>query len=298
LFGIPDFRLEGDPYLSLEDERAKAGRLHEYGQTHSFSELVDFYYSITDDVPPDLAAKFVAYVHHAPARMKPILSALGPASSDKKLLDLGCATGGALVAGENFALRVGVDIALRWLVICQKRLDEIGIEAQLVCADVRELPFRPGQFSHIIANDLIEHVHRPNAALASSAAQLADGGKVYVSASNRWWPGPHPAVGIWGAGLMPKRLRSAVARKLKGIDVLRNVRFVSASRTKAWLRAEGLAIEECGPKRTSTAGMAMPTWKAALIETYCLASGIPGLRQLMVAVGPAFDVLAEKRDGV
>ncbi len=33
LFGIPDFRLQGDRYLSLEDERAKAARLHEFGQS-------------------------------------------------------------------------------------------------------------------------------------------------------------------------------------------------------------------------------------------------------------------------
>lgn len=297
LFGIPDFRLEGDLYLSLDDERAKAARLHEYAQNHSFAELVDYYYSITDDVPPDLASRFAAYVHQAPARMEPILAVLGPASADSKLLDLGCASGGAQIAGEKFAFQVGVDIALRWLVICQKRLDELGIAARLVCADVEALPFRPGQFSHIIANDLIENVDCPQSSLASAGTQLAIGGKLYVSASNRWWPGPHPAVGIWGAGLMPKRLRSVVARKLKGIDVLRNARFVSAARTRAWLCAEGLLIEECGPKRTSISGMAIPPAKAALIETYRFASGIPGLRQLMVVVGPAFEIVAEKQVG-
>ena len=32
LFGIPDFRLRGDRYLSLEDERAKAGKLHDFAR--------------------------------------------------------------------------------------------------------------------------------------------------------------------------------------------------------------------------------------------------------------------------
>ncbi len=51
LFGIPDFRLQGDRYLSLEDERAKASKLHAFAEDHDFRELVAFYYSITDDVP-------------------------------------------------------------------------------------------------------------------------------------------------------------------------------------------------------------------------------------------------------
>src|SRR5438128_310238 len=55
LFGIPDFRLRGDRYLSLEDERAKARRLYGFGQNASIEELVQFYYSITYDLPPRMA---------------------------------------------------------------------------------------------------------------------------------------------------------------------------------------------------------------------------------------------------
>src|SRR4051794_4271320 len=62
LFGIPDFRLLGDQYLSLDDERAKAGRLHEFGETRSLKDLVSFYYSITDDVPAHLEPVFTEYV--------------------------------------------------------------------------------------------------------------------------------------------------------------------------------------------------------------------------------------------
>ena len=55
-------RNRGDQYLSIEDERTKAGRLHEYAQGHDFASLVEYYYSITDDVTESLAAMFAAYV--------------------------------------------------------------------------------------------------------------------------------------------------------------------------------------------------------------------------------------------
>ena len=51
LFGIADFRLRSDRYLTLEQERDKARRLNEFAQTASFDELLAHYYEITDDVP-------------------------------------------------------------------------------------------------------------------------------------------------------------------------------------------------------------------------------------------------------
>jgi hypothetical protein len=35
---------------------------------------------------------------------------------------------------------VGVDVALRWLMVGQKRLQEAGVSATLVCASARHLP--------------------------------------------------------------------------------------------------------------------------------------------------------------
>src|SRR6516165_6502172 len=54
LFGIPDFRARSDRYLSLEEERDKARRLFEFGEHASFRELVQYYYSITSDLPDSM----------------------------------------------------------------------------------------------------------------------------------------------------------------------------------------------------------------------------------------------------
>ena len=121
LCGIADFRLAPDAYLSLADERAKALRLHEFAQGHTFDETVAEYYRITDDVPPDMALRFAAYVRAGVARGAGVLGRLGPAGGP--LLDVGCGAGGLVVAAAMTGQQVtGLDIALRWLVIAQKRL--------------------------------------------------------------------------------------------------------------------------------------------------------------------------------
>ncbi len=65
----------------------------------TFRQLVAFYYSITDDVPPHLEPRFTDYVLDAPARSLPALHSLAPGGGSS-LLDLGCGSGGALVAAE------------------------------------------------------------------------------------------------------------------------------------------------------------------------------------------------------
>lgn len=300
LFGIPDFRLTGDLYLDLADERAKARRLHEFAQSHSFAELVAFYYRITDDVPQSLTSKFSAYVIDAPARMRLVLEALAPPRGEDYLLDLGCGAGGALVAGEGYAGRVGVDIALRWLVICQKRLEELGIAAHLICADVEALPFERGRFSRVLANDLIEHARNPRHVVAGCAGQVAPCGQLYLSASNRRWVGPHPAVGIWAAGLMPGPIRSFVAQRLRGVDVLRHARFVSAAQVTRWLGDAGMRMIEVGPKQIGKPDPTLSRARAALVGAYRRATRMPRLRRAMAAAGPAFEIIASKssREGM
>ena len=139
LFGIPDFRLRSDKYLTLQQERDKAERLFEKSKELSFNELVEFYYQITDDVPIELSRRYTAYVLNAPFQAGPLIDSLEPNKSTV-LLDVGCGSGGLLQAANGiYVATIGVDIALRWLVIAKKRLDEAGVQSTLICADVENL---------------------------------------------------------------------------------------------------------------------------------------------------------------
>lgn len=296
LFGIPDFRLEGDRYLSLDEERAKAGRLHAFGQTHDFAALVTYYYSITDDVPDHLAATFTDYVVNAPARSRAATDALVGSEKAASLLDLGCGSGGALVAAsEAFQDRTGVDIALRWLVIARKRLEEVGSNVRLVCADAEALPFADRSFSHVLAVDLLENMRSPAAAIGAAAAVLKESGRMYVSSSNCRWIGPHPATGVWAAGLLPPMARSALLKRKHGIDILRAVSFVSPGSVRRMARVVGLRQIDAAPldfdeRQISHRSIVFK----AVARTYSKLTRMPFVRSVLLGAGPMFWILFTK----
>lgn len=294
--GIPDFRLSPDRYLSFEDERAKARKLSDFAATSDFVELVEYYYSITSDVPPELAPAFANYVHSAPQRAARILDAFGDTSGKPSLIDIGCGAGGALLAASGrFDPLVGVDIGLRWLVIARKRLDEAGTPALLICADAEALPFPDRSFTHAIAEDLIEHVRRPDQAIRAMAAILELGGKLWLSGNNRNWPGPHPAVGIWAAGMMPKRLRSWITRKIRGVDSFRNVGFVSPRSVIADARKAGLGVLHASA-RTLDAAPASGHSGALIwaVSIYNRILTMPLIRGWLLLFGPTFRIIFQR----
>ena len=296
LFGIPDFRLQGDRYLSLEDERAKAARLHEYAEHHDFGELVAFYYSITDDVPARLAPVYADYVLNGPARSAPAIKALSRGRNGGSLLDLGCGSGGALVAAAGlFQRRTGVDIALRWLVIARKRLDEAGVDARLVCADAEALPFPESSFDHVLAADLLENTRSHAAAIRCAASLLEEGGFMYVSSSNRHWLGPHPATGVWAAGLLPRRLHTGLLKRRNGVDILRAVSFVSPRSVKRMAKAAGLRQLCASPLSIDARRFAhRPPLFRAVARTYALLTKTPVFRSVLLAAGPVFHAMFVK----
>jgi len=159
-FGIPDFRLAPDPYISIDDEVAKIERLGIEGK--SFAELVRAYYSITPENPPDLHTRYMASMDSAVTRGAGILSKLRarfPATGAKTLIDIGCGTGGMTIAGtRTFRTVIGVDVALRWLVMGQQRIREAGVDAILVAANAEHLPFRSEVFDAAAGDAVVEHV--------------------------------------------------------------------------------------------------------------------------------------------
>ena len=56
--GIPDFRLDPDPYISPAEDRKRGKLLAEWGRERTYAELLDCYFSLAPDVPPDLAKRW------------------------------------------------------------------------------------------------------------------------------------------------------------------------------------------------------------------------------------------------
>jgi len=296
LFDIPDFRLRSDAYLSLADERAKAATLAAFGRTANFAALVDHYYAITDDVPASLAPVFAGYVHGASDRARLSLDRIGHDPEHGTLLDLGCGSGGALVAASGrYVSCTGVDVALRWLIIAQKRLAEAGIKARLVCANAEALPFPPAMFTHVLADDLIDNIRAPDAVLREAAAMMAEGGRLLLSAGNRRWIGPHPATGVWGAGLIPQRWRKARLERKHGFDLLRAISLQTPAALRRMAAQCGLQTIDVRPRQVDPSAMrGRSSTIRALAHAYRRISLTPVLRTLLTGFGPAFEILFSK----
>ena len=201
--GILDLRIAGDRYLSLDDDRDKARALA--ATEGGFEEALRAYWARTPEVPADLADRYVARALEGVARAQVHLDRAGVAGGT--LLDVGCGTGGLLVAAAaRGAEPVGVDVALRWLVIAARLLRQHGVEAQLIAADGAMLPFRHGSFDTVTSIEILEHAGDQRGLLHGCLDAAAPSGRAYVVTANRLSLAPEPTVGLWGVGWLPRRL--------------------------------------------------------------------------------------------
>lgn len=293
LCGIPDFRLAPDRYLGLEDERAKAARLHAYARDHSFAETLAEYYRITDDVSPVMARRFADYVIAGEMRGRAVLQQLAPV---RRLLDAGCGAGGLVVAAARAGVAVtGTDIALRWLVITAKRLEEAGLRAELVCADIARPPFHDAAFDRIAATDLFEHVPDLPQAAGAMLRLLAPGGALYATGANRHTLAVYPPAGLWGVGFLPAGPRRRYVTARRGIDTLR---FVSMQSPRSLARG----LQGAGFTAVRTAPMSVPADRAAalgapkrmLLGLYRFLRDVPVARAGLTQIGPVFEISARR----
>jgi ubiquinone/menaquinone biosynthesis C-methylase UbiE/uncharacterized protein YbaR (Trm112 family) len=224
--GIPDFRLAPDPYIGLEDDRRKAERLFTRGGSCSFPELLHHYYDVTPDDPPDLAARWIPRSLAEPAIARALLveygfirseGAIPPEGGGYKLVDVGCSTGGLLVAADGaYGELVGVDVALRWLAVGLVRLRDAGVSATLVCANAEHLPFPDAAFAAVTCTDTLEHVRDAGAALREARRVSASAARLLATANNRYAPVPEPNIHLWGVAQLPRAWQARYVRWRRG----------------------------------------------------------------------------------
>jgi ubiquinone/menaquinone biosynthesis C-methylase UbiE/uncharacterized protein YbaR (Trm112 family) len=220
--GIPDLRVAPDPYIGFDEDRDKARKLFEHAKQTDFEGLVRFYFRITPEVPDEMATRYIEWVvHRAARRCEATLRAFEREIDGRiprgRTLEIGCGSGPALLALSAHDRVVGVDVALRWLVIARKRLEADGATASLVCACAEALPFAPNSFDHVVSLASLEHFRDPRAALTESRRVLDRDGACFVTTPNPWRIGPDPYFGVWGLSALPANVRASLARGLKGL---------------------------------------------------------------------------------
>jgi SAM-dependent methyltransferase len=100
-----------------------------------------------------------------------------------KLLVNGCGVGEYLTRlAHETELAVGLDIEFPRLLEAKKKNEH------LVCAAGEHLPFRSGQFTAVLSNEVIEHVEDDRIAIEESARSLEEGGLLILFCPNRGYP--------------------------------------------------------------------------------------------------------------
>ena len=173
----------------------------------------------------------------------PLLAATGISLSGKRLLDVGCGTGGMTTVWRSEGARaVGMDIDASRLV---------GLPSGFLAGDVTRLPFRDGAFDLVFAHDCIEHVPDLGAALSEIARVLADDGRAFItfppfySAYGGHQQGSRSWVKYLPFGhIMPSRLWLALAGSGRYSAMFRGLSRLSMSRFERALPARGLAVEK------------------------------------------------------
>ena len=297
LRGIIDLRTLEDGFLSNRDDWDYAERLDEAFDRLDFRGLLARYFDLAPETPAGLRDRQIGHILTAPDRARGWLEALGSAvDSAGPMLDLGCGSGSFLASvGPSGRPLAGVDIAMRWLIVARKRLDEEGLaHVPLACGCAERLPFADRAFASVVAGDVIEHVADQAATLREAHRVLTPGGRLFLASPNRFSLAPEPHVQVWGVGFLPRRWMAGYVRLASGRD-FRAIRTLGVGEwrrllgrspfPRARIEAPGLPaadLESFGPLKRRV-GLAYNR----------LAATRPG-RALGRAIGPLFHVVCER----
>jgi len=138
------------------------------------------------------------------SRRFPVHRSRGLFSRRTRVLDVGCAYGGFLVAFAERGARVtGIERDERYVRLAVENVRQHGLDADIVLGDATAAhPAFRGRFDLITANDVVEHVPRLETFLANLREWLAPGGAVYLEIPNGAYPpyvrkdGHHELFGI------------------------------------------------------------------------------------------------------
>lgn len=320
LLGIADLRAFDDPFLDNRTDSSFAAELARASQKLNSIQLLDYFYN-NNPVPVSHAQKIgeIAHIDAAPLRARAWLDAIGPIPEQGAILDLGCGPGAFLAAianpnhmisgcdqsqiSDRLALNTrffwGADVALRWLVVARKRLDELGLgpeKVRLVCCCAEKSPFRSKSFALVVAGDVFEHVADQPATLAESHRTLVPGGKLFLASPNRYSLSLEPHVKVWGVGYLPRKLMPLYVRMLKGVDfrAIRTLGVLEWKRTLAESPFQEGEISAPGPTQGEIARFR--GLKRILARLYQIALATPLGRALSLQIGPLFHVVCTKAD--
>jgi ubiquinone/menaquinone biosynthesis C-methylase UbiE len=298
-FGIPDFRIFHEELVKPSFEGSLvAGLVKEYPQ-RSFKEFIEFDQSLDPAMPSRLLRRRRAHILGGYLRAKNSLAEihrLGGLSEKGRFLELGCGTGGFLVAAADmFESAIGLDLSLPRLIIAKKQLEETGRQAVLIAANAEFLPFPDESFHLVVGSDVIEHVENSFGALQESYRVLKSHGTIFLATPNRWSLTPEPHVNVWGVGWLPNAWREPYVQLVRKLPY-RHIHLLNWFELRQLLRQTQFRQWQIVlPSFSSEQAAQLPNWARRVVPLYHTVTGFPLTRWLACLFGPLFHVVCMKK---
>jgi SAM-dependent methyltransferase len=298
LHDIPDLRLWPDPYIGIEDDRAKGLRLAQECASLGFEESVRLYYRQTTVVPDFQANAFTRGLLAAADRAADSLAAwesiAGRPTAGLRLLEIGCGTAPLLAGASSRYERVaGIDVAFRWLILAQKRLEEAGLDVPLLCACAEALPFADSSFDIVVADSAIEVLRDQRRGGEQAYRILEPGGWFFAATPNRFSLGPDPHVGLWAGGWLPQSFVASWVRRRGGIPPHR--RLLSRRGVRRLLESTGFTdIRVRVPVIPAAQRDGFTGSLRTIIDAYNAAARNAAGSAVLSAIGPLLHVSARR----
>jgi 2-polyprenyl-3-methyl-5-hydroxy-6-metoxy-1,4-benzoquinol methylase len=186
-------RVGGDPVYVVGDGEADRRLAERLGG--SFLDATDELRSYYEGRALELDELGLTYEHPEPykrffygARFDAVLGALDPRPGEE-ILEVGCGSGAYTRELVQRGARVtATEYAPGPLAQARHHLGPLAADADLRIADAQSLPFTDGSFDKVLLSEVIEHVPRPDQAIAEAARVLRHGGLLVVSTPSRFSP--------------------------------------------------------------------------------------------------------------
>jgi ubiquinone/menaquinone biosynthesis C-methylase UbiE len=296
--GILDLRVFPDPYLGLDEDRARADLVVAALDRLALPEILEHYWSLSETTPALLRRTFVQSALRAEARARSLrarIEADGVPLARSRVLEIGSGTGAFLAEAHGHVREiVGLDIALRWLHVSRRRFRDRGQPPPLlVCACAEHLPFEDGAFDVVVSTATLEFTRDVDRVLAECARVLRPGGRAYLTTVNRFSLGLEPHVRLWGVGWLPRAWQAGYVRR-RGRGDFAKVRLLSfreldrrAARHFARRRFEPPSVPEELRRELSAV-------ERVGLRVYEAAARVGLVRALLRWVGPEWEVTLRK----
>jgi ubiquinone/menaquinone biosynthesis C-methylase UbiE len=114
-----------------------------------------------------------------------------PDGDGRTLLDIGCNWGRWTIAAARSGWRpTGIDLAKKSVGAARRVAEQLGVEAEYVIADARELPFVDGSFDAVFSYSVLQHLAKEDVprVVAEVRRVLRPGGIVWIEMPNARGP--------------------------------------------------------------------------------------------------------------